>query len=277
MQPYFSLGDLIFATIMDWNLEILEKSLAGKFFGHKFYYYPATGSTNEDAFRLGIAGAPEGTIVIADSQTKGRGRLQRAWHSPPGSNIYTTVILRPQMDPARAPQISILAGVAVAEVLESYGPVKVELKWPNDVLINEKKVCGILCQAKADVNEVDFIVLGMGINVNINYNQFPREIQKLATSLSIETGREINRLELIISLYENLTKWYKQLLQDGFDRIKEKWLSLSLMTGKPVEVIFQEEIVSGEAIGLDEDGSLILLAGDREIKVSAGDATIVKR
>lgn len=277
MQHYFSLGDPIFTTIMDWNLEVLEKSLAGKFFGHKFYYYPATGSTNEDAFRLGIAGAPEGTVVVADSQTRGRGRLQRSWHSPPGSNIYATIILRPQMDPARAPQISILAGVAVAEVLESYCPGKVKLKWPNDVLINEKKVCGILSQAKADVNEVDFIVLGIGINVNINYNQFPQEIQELATSLSMETGREIGRLELIISLYENLAKWYKQLFKDGFDRIKEKWLSLSLLTGKPVEVIFQEEVVSGEAIGLDEDGSLILLAGDREIKVSAGDATIVKR
>jgi len=260
---------------MDWNLEILEKSLAGKFFGHKFYYYPSTGSTNEDAFRLGIAGAPEGTVVIADSQTKGRGRLQRSWHSPSDSNIYTTVILRPQMDPARAPQISILAGVAVAEVLESYCPGKVKLKWPNDVIVNEKKVCGILSQAKADVNKIDFVILGIGINVNIN--QFPDEISNIATSLKIETGREINRLELIISLYENLTKWYKQLFQDGFDRIKEKWLSLSLMIGNPVEVMFQEEVVSGEAIGLDEDGSLILLAGDREIKVSAGDATIVKR
>jgi BirA family biotin operon repressor/biotin-[acetyl-CoA-carboxylase] ligase len=165
----------------------------------------------------------------------------------------------------------------VAEVLARYCPDKIKLKWPNDVLLDGKKVCGILSQAKTAVNEVDFIVLGIGINVNINYNQFPKEIQKLATSLAIETGREISRLELIISLYENLTKWYKQLLQNGFGRIKEKWLSLSLMIGQTVQIMFQEEVVSGKAIGLDEDGSLILLTGDREVKVSAGDATIVKR
>ena len=260
---------------MDWNSEILKKSLAGKFFGHKLYYYPVTGSTNDEAFKLGVAGAPEGTVVIADSQTKGRGRLQRSWHSPTGSNIYTTVILRPQMDPARAPQISILAGVAVAEVLERYCPDKIKLKWPNDVLLEGKKVCGILSQAKAAVNKVDFIILGIGINVNIN--QFPQEISNIATSLAIETGREISRQELIIDLYENMTKWYKQLLQDGFGRIKEKWLSLSLMIGQTVKVVFQEEVVSGKAIDLDEDGSLILLAEDREFKVSAGDATIAKR
>ena len=167
---------------MNWNLEILEKSLAGKFFGHKLYYYPVTGSTNDEAFKLGIAGALEGTVVIADSQTKGRGRLQRSWHSPVSSNIYTSVILRPQIDPVRAPQISILAGIVVAEVLARYCPDKIKLKWPNDVLLDGKKVCGILSQAKTAVNEVDFIVLGIGINVNINYNQFPKEIQKLATS-----------------------------------------------------------------------------------------------
>jgi len=261
--------------MVDWNLDILEKSLAGKYFGHRLYYYPVTGSTNDDAFKLGIAGAPEGTVVVADAQTKGRGRLQRSWHSPAGSNIYTTVILRPQMDAARTPQISILAGVAVAEVLESYCPGRVKVKWPNDILIDGKKVCGILSQAKAEVNKVDFIILGIGINVNIN--QFPDEISNIATSLAMETGKIVSRQQLIISLYENMTKWYKQLLKDGFSQIKEKWLSLSQMIGQKVQVIFQEEVISGKAIDLDNDGSLILLAEDgKKIKASAGDATIMR-
>jgi BirA family biotin operon repressor/biotin-[acetyl-CoA-carboxylase] ligase len=261
--------------MVDWNLEILEKSLAGKYFGHRLYYYPVTGSTNDDAFKLGIAGAPEGTVVVADAQTKGRGRLQRAWHSPAGSNIYTTIILRPKMDAARTPQISILAGVAVAEVLESYCPGRVKVKWPNDILIDGKKVCGILSQAKAEVNKVDFIILGIGINVNIN--QFPDEISNIATSLAMETGKIISRQQLIISLYENMTKWYKQLLKDGFSQIKEKWLSLSQMIGQKVQVIFQEEVISGKAIDLDNDGSLILIAEDgKKIKASAGDATIMR-
>ena len=244
--------------------EILKQQLDGKFIGHQLYYYEEIGSTNDEAFRLGLAGAPEGTALIANSQSAGKGRMQRVWYSPAGSNIYTSIILRPQIEPARAPQISILAGVAVADILESYCPDRIKLKWPNDVLINGKKVCGILSQMKTIVSEVDFIILGIGINVNISYNEFPKEICNIATSLAIETGREISRQELIISLYENLAKWYKQILKDGFGRIKEKW--------------FQEEAVSGKAIGLDEDGSLILLAaGNKKLKVSAGDATIVNR
>ena len=263
---------------MKLNQEKLKKSLAGKFIGHQLHYYEEIGSTNDEAFRLGLAGAPEGTVLIAESQNAGKGRILRVWHSPSGCNIYTSIILRPQITPASTPQISILAGVSVAEVLESYCPDRIKLKWPNDVLIDGKKVCGILSQIKTVASAVDFIVLGIGINVNISYNQFPKEIRNLATSLVMETGREISRQELIIRLYENLAKWYKQLLKNGFDRIKEKWLSLTPMIGQTVQVMFREEAVSGKAIGLDEDGSLILLAtGNKEIKVLAGDATIIKR
>ena len=268
----------LYKKSMKLNQEKLKQSLTGKFIGHQLYYYEEIGSTNDEAFRLGLAGEPEGTALIAEKQNAGKGRMQRVWHSPAGSNIYTSIILRPQIEPAKAPQISILAGVAVAEVLDSYCPDRIKLKWPNDVLIDGKKVCGILSQIQTSASEVDFIVLGMGINVNIIYSQFPQEICNLATSLVIETGREISRQELIISLYENLAKWYKQLLKDGFCRIKEKWLSMSPMIGEPVQVMFQEESVSGTAIGLDENGSLILLvAGNKEYKVLAGDATIVKR
>ena len=262
---------------MDWNLEILGKNLAGKPFGQKLYYYPVTGSTNDEAFRLGVAGALEGTIVIADSQTKGKGRLQRVWHSPAGTNIYTSIILRPQFEVARAPQISIAAGVAVAEVLEKYCSGKIQLKWPNDVLLNEKKICGILAQVKTNVCGIDFIVLGIGINVNFSYNQFPEDIRNLATSLSIETDREISRRELIIRLYENLAKWYKKLIADGFSAVKEKWLSMAPMIGQRVQIMSGDEVISGKALGIDEQGSLVLLtAEDGKIKIFAGDATILK-
>jgi len=262
---------------MDWNEELLKKNLAGKFLGHKLYYYPETGSTNDEAYRLGLAGAEEGTVVIAGSQTKGKGRLARSWHSPAGSNIYTSLILRPHLTPAVAPQISLVAGVAVAEVLEQYCPGKVELKWPNDVLITGKKVCGILAQMKMSGSAVDFVVLGIGINVNIGADQFPEDIRKIATSLAVSTGRGIFRLELIISLYENLAKWYKKLLQNGFASIKERWLSLAPMIGQNVQVMFLDEKVSGRVLDLDEDGSLIILTAKNEkLKISAGDATILK-
>ena len=262
---------------MGWNLEVLEKSLAGKFIGRPLYYYPEIGSTNDEAFRLGIAGAPEGTAVIADSQTKGKGRLQRVWHSPPGSNIYTSILLRPNYSPDQAPQISIAAGVAVAEIINEYCPGQVQLKWPNDVLLNKKKVCGILAQMKTSADVIDFVVVGMGINVNIGYNQLPQDIRTIATSLAIETGREIARLELIISLYENLAKWYKELTQRGFDAIKEKWLNLAPMINQDVQIMFRNGGVRGKALGLDDDGSLIILTANNEtVKVSAGDATILK-
>ena len=262
---------------MGLNSEVLEKSLEGEFIGRPLYYYPEISSTNDEAFRLGISGAPEGTAVIADNQTKGKGRLQRVWHSPPGSNIYTSIILRPNFKPEQAPQISIAAGVAVAEILNEYCPGHVQLKWPNDVLLNKKKVCGILAQMKTSLNDIDFVVLGIGINVNIGYNQLPPDIRTIATSLAIESGREIARLELIISLYENLAKWYKQLLQKGFGAIKEKWLNLAPMISQNVQVMFSNEVVSGKALGLDDDGSLIILTVNNEtVKVSAGDATILK-
>jgi len=262
---------------MGWNLEILEKRLAGKSIGRPLYYYSEIGSTNDEAFRLGIAGAPEGTSVIGDSQTEGKGRLQRIWHSPPGSNIYTSILLRPNFAPDQAPHISIAAGLAVAEILSQYCPGLVQLKWPNDVLLNKKKVSGMLAQMKVSADCIDFIVLGIGINVNIGYNQLTSEIQSIATSLAIETGREIDRLELIISLYENIAKWYKELTQRGFDAIKEKWLNLAPMISQNVQVMFQDEVISGKALGLDDDGLLIILTVNNEtVKVSAGDATILK-
>ena len=262
---------------MSWNLEVLEKRLAGKLIGRPLYYYHEIGSTNDEAFRLGIAGAPEGTVVIADSQTRGKGRLQRVWHSPSGSNIYTTILLRPNIAPDQAPLISIAVGVAVAEILSQYCPGQVELKWPNDVLLNKKKVSGILAHMKTSADCIDFVALGIGINVNIGYNQLPPDIQSIATSLAIETGRELDRIELIISLYENIAKWYKELTQRGFDAIKEKWLNLAPMISHNVQVMFQDEVVSGKALGLDDDGSLIILTVNNEtVKVSAGDATILK-
>jgi BirA family transcriptional regulator, biotin operon repressor / biotin---[acetyl-CoA-carboxylase] ligase len=263
---------------MDWNEDLLRKSLTGKLIGHKLYYFPQTGSTNDEAFRLGVAGLPEGTAVIADSQTKGRGRMARVWHSPAGSNIYTSLILRPQLKPAAAPQISLVAGVAVAELLEQYCCGQVELKWPNDVLVTGKKICGILAQMKTVGEDVDFIVVGIGINVNIRLNQFPVEIRDTVMSLRSETGQEINRHDVIISLYENFAKWYKKLLQNGFAAIKEKWLHLAPMIGQDVQIMLQNEKIVGKALDLADDGSLIVLMADNEkLKISAGDATILKR
>ncbi|MEE9911420.1 MAG: biotin--[acetyl-CoA-carboxylase] ligase [Deltaproteobacteria bacterium] len=263
---------------MNVNQDTLQQGLAGQFICHPLYYYEEIGSTNDEAFRIGMTGAPEGTALVANSQSAGRGRMQRVWHSPAGANIYTSIILRPAFETARAPQISIAAGVAAAETLSDYCPDRVHLKWPNDVLIGGKKVCGILAHMKMAGDAIDFVVVGTGINVNLDREQFPPDIRKIATSLAMETGREISRLQVIIRLYENMAKWYRELALNGFGAVREKWLALSPMIGQPVSVLYGEEVVSGKALGLDDDGSLILLApGNKTISVSAGDATILKR
>ena len=235
---------------MPLNEASLKKHLAGKFIGHSLRYYEEIGSTNDEAFRLGVQGAPEGTALIAERQSAGKGRMQRAWHSPPGANIYTSVLLRPRFEPDLAPQISLAAGVAVAETLDPYCPGKVFLKWPNDVQIGGKKVCGILTQTKTAAGVIDFVVVGIGVNVNWNLKEFPEDIRKIATSLS----------------------------ENGFAPLRKKWLERTTMIGKPVSVTFGKETISGEAADLDEDGSLVILAdGNQKVKVAAGDATVGKR
>lgn len=260
---------------IDWNLKRLEDRLAGKLFGHPIYFFSETGSTNDEALALGTAGLPEGTVVLADKQSRGKGRFQRVWNSPAGTNIYTSIILRPEISSSEASQIPIMAGVAVADTLNAYCPDNVKMKWPNDVLIHNRKVCGILSQAKLTGKKIDFIVLGIGINVNLQKKEFSKEIRDTATSLAIETGGKISRMKLIISLYENLEKWYKKLMQDGFGPIKDRCQKMMTMIGQTVQVIFGEELLEGKATGMDDDGALILLTEkNEEIKVSAGDATI---
>ncbi len=263
---------------MTWNLKELEEKFSGKLFGKKVCYYSETASTNDDAFSMGMAGASEGTVIIADRQSRGKGRLQRSWHSPANVNIYTSVILRPQINTSESSRIPIMAGVAVAEVLDALCPGCVRLKWPNDVLLNHKKVCGILSQAKMNQARIDFIVLGIGLNVNMSQDQFPDEICHTATSVIMQTGREFSRQELLIRLYENLEKWYKQLTQNGFDAIRKKWLDFAMMMNQDMRVVFGDEIIEGRAKDIDTNGALILLVeGNKETTVSAGDATLIKR
>lgn len=263
---------------MNLNPESLKQNLAGKFIGHELHYFEETGSTNDDAFRLGLSGAPEGTVVIAESQNAGKGRMQRVWHSPAGASIYTSIVLRPSFETTRATQIPIAAGVAVAETLNPCCQGRARLKWPNDVLIGGKKVCGILAQMKMVEAGIDFVVVGIGINVNLRNEQFPNDIREIATSVASEAGHEISRPELIIRLYENLTKWYKNLMNCGFEPVRDVWLRQTPMIGQAVQVMFHEEVVSGTAIGLDDDGSLILQTeANQTLRVSAGDASIIKR
>ncbi len=235
----------------------LQKSLSGRLIGRKVIYLKTIDSTNDCAFDLARKGVDEGAVILADEQTKGKGRLQRVWQSPPGLNIYTSVILRPSLQPAVAPQITLTAGVAVADLLSQYGLRRVSLKWPNDVQIGGRKVCGILTEMKALGDRVDFVVVGIGLNVNMRKEDFDAGIRDRATSIREETGGVIPRQELAVQLYHHLEKWYKMLLQEGFSPVRERWLAFAGILGRKIRVEAGKDAQGGEVTGVDEDGALI--------------------
>ncbi|HOD34388.1 MAG TPA: biotin--[acetyl-CoA-carboxylase] ligase [Syntrophales bacterium] len=236
----------------------LRERLAGRLVGQSVICLKTVGSTNEHAFGLANTGAPEGTVVLADEQRKGKGRLQRVWQSPPGLNIYTSVILRPPFKPSVAPRITLTVGVAVADLLSRRGLTGVTLKWPNDVLIGGRKACGILTEMKAAADRVDFVVVGIGLNVNMRMEDFGEEILDRATSLREETGRHVPREELAAQLYHRLEKWYKVLLEEGFDPVRERWLAFAGILGKKIRAGRGADEEPGEVVGVDDDGALLI-------------------
>ena len=209
---------------------------------------------------------------------EGEGPSEQEWQSPPGCNIYASIALRPPIEPVYAPQITLMTGVAVAELLSGYCTGAVTLKWPNDVQIGGKKVCGILAEMSASSGDsVDFVVVGIGINVNIRKNDFDESIRDMATSLAEEAGENISRLDLAAKLFDRFDDLYTRLLDSGFGSIKDAWLSYCDMVGKQVRVIFRNDIESGKVLGIDDFGALVISDEKGKTKrVIAGDASVVK-
>lgn len=263
---------------MEFNERTLADRLSEKRIGNYIQFFAEVESTNDIAFRFARSGAPEGTVVIADRQTGGKGRLKRQWQSPPGCNIYTSIVLRPAIDPVFAPKITLMIGVAVADLLSGYCPENVTLKWPNDVQIRGKKVCGVLTEMSASAaKRVDFIIVGIGINVNIERVDFEESFRDIATSLKEEVGREISRLDLTVKLFDNLENLYTRLLMEGFGSLKDMWLRYSDMVGRHIQVVFNDNVQAGQVLGIDDFGALII-ADENDVirRVMAGDASIVK-
>lgn len=241
--------------------------------GVPLYFFHETGSTNAVAHKLAEAGAPAGAAVIADSQTKGRGRLRnREWQSPPGLNLYTSIILRPALDAVLTSPLALVAGVAVAELLSHYCPGRIAVKWPNDVLINGKKACGILAEVKTAGKKAQFVILGIGLNINMRKEDLAPHLRESATSLREETGAELSRLKVTVELYEQVGNFYKIFLHDGFGRIRDLWHEYAGILGRDVEAACGEETFRGRAVGVDETGALILIDGKGKTRrVIAGD------
>jgi BirA family biotin operon repressor/biotin-[acetyl-CoA-carboxylase] ligase len=227
-------------------------------------YLREVGSTMAVARELAKKGAGEGTIVIAEAQTRGRGRLSREWLSPAGG-IYFTLVLRPRISPAYAPRINLMASIAVATTIRKLFGLKAGLKWPNDVLIEGKKVCGILAEMDAEMDVVNFVNVGIGINANTSIPQF----EKTTTSLRDALGKEISRKEFLSALLMEIERWQALLMKTN---LLEEWKKLSLTLNKDVRIISLGEEIVGRAIDIDATGALIVKGRDGSLRtVLVGD------
>jgi BirA family transcriptional regulator, biotin operon repressor / biotin---[acetyl-CoA-carboxylase] ligase len=228
-----------------------------EFIGKKIIYHESISSTQTIAHQLAYEGTEEGTVVVADEQGKGKGRLGRVWHSPKGTGVWMSVILRPNIPPQQAPQLTLLAAVAVVKGIKEAVGLDCEIKWPNDILIHGKKVVGILTELQAEADRIQSVIIGIGINVNVK--EFPEELKAKATSLFVEkNGKEINRAELIQRILEQTETLYNQYLKDGFTVIKLIWESYAVSLGKKIKATTINGSIEGFAKGITEAGVLLV-------------------
>lgn len=238
--------------------------------------FTETDSTNRQAKLLAGQGAPEGTIVMAESQTSGRGRRGRSWLSPAGQGLCLSIVLRPPLTPAQAPQITLMTAVAVARTLKNSG-VPANIKWPNDILVEDRKIAGILTEISTEMDQVDWVIVGLGLNVNTTARQMPAAIRGQATSMQIQKGRSLSRTELLCDLLQNFEDCYEQLKKEGFGPIMEQWRRMSDIIGRQVHVDVMGTQHRGTVAAVDDDGVLILEDADgRTRRIFSGDVTRVR-
>ena len=248
--------------------------LLTKTVGSKICYMKQTRSTNEEAKLLAQNGCPDGTIVLAEEQLSGRGRLTRGWFSPFGKGIWLAVVLRPPFRPQQAPKCTLMAAVAVRKAIAEQTGLECGIKWPNDILWQNRKLVGILTELNAEMDLIHYIVVGIGINVNINEEEFLPEIRNAATSLSYIQQAPVSRLLLLKAVLQNLDRYYTEVCQNGFDGIFNEWRHVSATLGKCVHVAGQDTDFTGVALDIDEDGALLVRTEAGVKKVLAGDVSI---
>ena len=255
-----------------WSIDELRRGLAVKRLAGNFHYFAEVDSTNTYARQLAENGAREGEIVIAEAQTQGRGRLGRRWQSPPFANLYFSIILRPRLLPAHAPQITLMAAVALAETVASFIPQSATIKWPNDILVGGKKLAGILTEASCDSERLHYVILGIGVNLNYRLAAMPDEIRTRATSVAELTGKSVRRESFLRRLIHDLDRCYGELEEAGFGSLAPRWEAHFGLRGQRVRVELFDQIVTGWVRGIDRDGALLVEDDQgRTQRVIAGD------
>ncbi len=254
----------------------ISQGLGTKFIGKDIRLLPEAVSTNTLAMEAASQGAPEGTVIIAETQTGGKGRLGRTWISPKG-NLYLSVILRPNIPTHKAPLITLMGAVAVASAIRKHCSVQAAIKWPNDILISGKKAAGLLTEMSAEPDRIRHIALGIGIDVNMALQELPLDVRMHTTTLAVEAGRTIDRTQLLQQILRDLEHWYRIFLANEADVLKE-WEQLNMTIGCRVTVSGMGEVFEGLAQGIDQEGRLMVALDNGTIRiVAAGDVTIVKK
>jgi len=259
--------DRLTAVELQWQLQT-------KRIGKRIHAYERTDSTMDLAHQLAGSGEPEGTVVIAESQRKGRGRLGRVWTSPKGKGIYASFILRPQMSLKEAPMLTLMAAVAVARAMEGATGLRPEIKWPNDVMIHGKKLVGILTELSAELSRVNFVVIGIGMNVNSARSALPPE----GTSLAVALGKKVDRVALAKRLFEEMDQIYADCLKNGFETVLEPWRGFAQFLGKHIRIgVDKGKPVDGQAVDIDPSGALLIRTDTGLVEtVAAGDVVVVR-
>ncbi|QDR83373.1 biotin--[acetyl-CoA-carboxylase] ligase [Sporomusa termitida] len=252
----------------------IKAQLTSRILGREIHYFSETDSTNNEAKKLAADGCPEGTVVVAEAQVSGRGRLARGWFSPYGKGIWLSVVLRPPFSPMEAAKCTLMAAVAVNRAINAVTGAGCGIKWPNDILCNGRKVVGILTEMSAEMDAINHIIIGMGINVNIEPFDFPAELAATATSLAIASGHQVSRLKLLTTILAELENVYIPVKTSGFGSVLEDWKSQSITLGQLVDVRGFDRSFTGVAINIDVDGALLIETAQGLERVLAGDVSI---
>ncbi|MBR4151688.1 MAG: biotin--[Selenomonadaceae bacterium] len=253
----------------------IQIGLETKIIGKEMVYHPSVDSTNRIAKALAYHGAAEGTIVVAEEQENGKGRLDRNFYSPRGKGIWFSLVLRPKFLPHEAPQCTLMAAVVVAEAMARFN-LKPEIKWPNDILFDGRKLVGILTEMTCEIGKINYVVIGVGINVNITRDEFPEELRDRATSLSEMNGEKISRVEFFRAVLEEFDKIYGDVTESGFGEVFKLWRKYSVTLGKDIKVVSADggETFTGKALDLNSEGALVVETADGLRTVYAGDVSI---
>ena len=257
--------------------------LKTKTLGQTIFAYKSVKSTNDVARELAEAGAAEGTLVVSEEQTKGRGRFKRTWFSPPETGIYLSLILRPKFPPEKAPAISVVTALALAEAISKWLPQRVMIKWPNDILLGRKKsgqvrkTAGILTELVAEKGKIDFVIVGVGINVNQTAPDFPDAIRKQATSIRRVLRKKLTRVELLQRFLLSFEERYRDYSKSGLKPLNNRLRRLSYLIGREVSIGTGREVITGLATDIDTLGRLIVKTAQGTIPINAGEVTVLKK